>query len=124
MRKNCLTVVLVVLALSATGCAVSVGGGKLYIFDVLEYVKVSNNTKYVLDVERNQELFRTLGPGQSCSIPFHTGPNMVITVKATETTASGASQYIGMEERTFYPMERMNEYQSWMVSYIQHPIVR
>ena len=120
MKNVKLMLIIVLLAVSATGCSFAVGGGRLYIFDVLEYVKVTNNSTYVGDVERNGQFFQTLSVGESCLVPFHSGPNVIITFKAFESAPAGR-QYVGMSEQTYYPRGQMNDVQSWVVSYVQRP---
>lgn len=107
------------------GCAMSVrvaGGPFGLVSDLVnDGVKVTNNTPYNGDVERNGRKVDTLGTGQSCVVKFGFAQNLVITFKAVGQE-NGQSVYLGFAEQQFWSSSGgSGRMRSWVVSSIQRP---
>ncbi|HBD24738.1 MAG: hypothetical protein A2566_03370 [Candidatus Zambryskibacteria bacterium RIFOXYD1_FULL_40_13] len=123
MRTRCFLAVLALVAIFASaGCTLHVNG-RPYTFGALEGVKVSNNTAYVGDIERNNDVYCEAVPvGQFCYVPFGMGPSVIVTFRAYQPTVVGKGRYIGMAEQIFYARNRIGDNQSWMVTQVQQPV--
>lgn len=109
-----------VLALVASGCSVTMSGGRMYTFGVTERVTVTNNTGYDGDLERGGMPVATLSVGQSVNVPLGISRNTLLTFKAFEVEG-GQRVYIGLAERSFQSSGHIGATKSWVIQTVRRP---
>jgi len=116
--------VVAVLAVMATGCAVKVRGGTLYPFGVPPSVLVTNAADAACELSANGGRRLTIldqGDQYLVRLSYVVNSNQVITCKAYEYGPNGEMYYVGIAQGDFVHNSGGRDVQEWTIYNFRQP---